>query len=98
MAGTRRSWGAIRQFPSGRWQAKYLDPDTHKLTPAPQTFVSKTAADRWLNRKRAELESGTATNERAGGRPLADWWPGYWGSVQSHKARTKLGYDAAWRL
>jgi integrase len=98
MAGAKRSWGSLRQLRSGRWQAKFLDPDTHLLTPAPQTFASKSAGDRWLARKRAELDTGTATDEKAGSRPLADWWPGYWRSVQSHKARTKAGYGAAWRL
>jgi integrase len=29
---------------------------------------------------------------------LAEWWPGYWDSVQSHKPRTKIGYETAWRL
>ena len=98
MAGSKRSWGSLRRLRSGRWQAKFLDPDTHLLTPAPQTFASKSAADRWLARKRAELDTGTATDEKAGGRPLAEWWSGYWRSVQAHKARTKAGYEAAWRL
>ena len=98
MAATRRSWGALRKLPSGRWQASYRDPDTRRLVPAPETFVSKTAADRWLARKRTEVDAGTAIDDRTGNRPLSEWWPGYWRSVHGHKARTKAGYEAAWRL
>ena len=50
MTATRRSWGALRKLPSGRWQASYRDPDLHRLAPAPETFSSKTAADRWRPR------------------------------------------------
>ena len=98
MARGKRSWGSIRRFPSGRYQARYLDPDTHRFAPAPQTFGSKGAADRWLNRKRAELDAGTAIDEKAGLKPLSDWWPGYWRSVQSRKPTTRVNYSTAWRL
>jgi integrase len=98
MTATRRSWGALRKLPSGRWQASYRDPDLQRLVPAPETFSSKTAADRWLARKRTELDAGTAVDDRTGSRPLSDWWPGYWRSVQDHKPRTKIGYETAWRL
>jgi Phage integrase, N-terminal SAM-like domain len=98
VARGKRSWGSIRRFPSGRYQARYLDPDTHRFAPAPQTFASKGAADRWLNRKRAELDAGTAIDEKAGLKPLSDWWPGYWRSVQSRKPTTRVNYSTAWRL
>jgi integrase len=98
MARSRRSWGAVRKLPSGRYQARYLDPETREMTAAPGTFSSKTAADRWLGRKRVELDAGTAVNERTGSQPLSEWWPSYWRSVHSHKPRTKIGYETAWRL
>ena len=98
MARGKRGWGSIRRFPSGRYQARYLDPDTHRFAPAPQTFASKGAADRWLNRKRAELDAGTAIDEKAGLKTLSDWWPGYWRSVQSRKPTTRVNYSTAWRL
>ena len=99
MARSRRSWGSVRQIDGGRFQARYIDLDTRKLTPAPQTFSTKSAADRWLCEEahRAPI-TGTATDDRAGSRRLAEWWPGYWDSVQSHKPRTKIGYETAWRL
>lgn len=48
MGRSRRTWGALRQLPSGRWQASYADPESRQLTPAPGTFATKSAADRWL--------------------------------------------------
>jgi integrase len=98
VARGKRGWGNIRRFPSGRYQARYLDPDTHRFTPAPQTFATKAAADRWLARKRSDLDAGTATDEKAGLKPLSDWWPGYWHSVQSRKPTTTGAYSRAWRL
>jgi hypothetical protein len=99
MAGsTRRSWGALRQLPSGRYQASYRDPDTGKLTPAGTTFASKAAADRWLARKRIELDAGIATDDRAGNKPLSEFWPAYvrtWGGLAPS---SKAGYESAWRL
>jgi integrase len=68
------------------------------MLPAPQTFATKRAADVWLAKKRTELDAGTATNERTGSRPLGQWRAAYWRSVQSNKERTKVGYEAAWRL
>lgn len=47
MASKRRQFGRIRKLPSGRYQARYLDP-TGILRPAPETFESKADADDWL--------------------------------------------------
>ncbi|SOD76772.1 hypothetical protein SAMN06272781_4627 [Streptomyces sp. 1222.2] len=29
--GRRRSFGSVRQLPSGRWQVRYRDPETGQL-------------------------------------------------------------------
>jgi integrase len=95
----RRSWGAVRKLPSGRWQASFRDPDQRKLVPAPQTFSSKTAADRWLAKKRSDLDRGDATDEAAANKPLSSWWPAYWETVEGTKrTRTRANYVASWRL
>ncbi|MFD8596189.1 tyrosine-type recombinase/integrase [Kitasatospora sp. NPDC059646] len=47
MAGKRRQFGRIRKLPSGRFQARYLDPNG-VLRPAPETFETKADADDWL--------------------------------------------------
>jgi integrase len=43
----KRRFGRVRKLPSGRYQARYLGPDTVDR-PAPQTFATKTDAERWL--------------------------------------------------
>lgn len=55
---TRRSFGAVRKLPSGRYQASYLDPHGKRIN-APETFTAKTDADAWLSVQRAALETGS---------------------------------------
>jgi integrase len=55
---TRRSFGAVRKLPSGRYQASYLDPHGTRVN-APSTFTAKTDADAWLAVQRAAIETGT---------------------------------------
>jgi integrase len=98
VARSRRPWGSVRSLESGRYQARYLDPDTLRMTPAPQTFATKRGADRWLAAKRTDLDTGTSVDDKAGNRPLREWWPGYWRSTQSRKPQTRAGYETAWRL
>ena len=76
MARSRRPWGSVRSLASGRYQARYLDPDTRRMTPAPQTFTTKRRADRWLATKRTELDAATAVDDKADNRPLREWSPG----------------------
>ena len=56
--------GSVRSLASGRYQARYFDPDTRGMVPAPQTFATKGAADKWLAVKRTELDAGTAVDEK----------------------------------
>jgi len=44
----RRRFGALRRLRSGRWQARYRDPETGLLRPAEHTFATKTDAARFL--------------------------------------------------
>src|SRR5215208_53382 len=98
VARSRRQWGSVRSLASGRYQARYFDPDTRRMVPAPQTFATEGAADKWLAVKRTELDAGTAVDDKAGNRPLREWWRGYWRSTQSRKPHTRAGYETAWRL
>lgn len=54
----RRSFGTVRQLPSGRWQVRYRGPDG-QLRPGGQTFRTKIEASRAL----AEIETEMATGE-----------------------------------
>ena len=87
------------ELPSGRWLATWPNPDTRLRTPAPETFPTKAAADRWLSHKRVDLERGNSVDDRAAGRPLADWWPGYLPLIQARcRPSTVANYDHARRL
>jgi integrase len=67
-----RSFGTLRQLPSGRWQARYRGPDG-LLRTAPGTFVRKTDGSRWLAMTEAELLAGTWIDPDAGRVPLDDY-------------------------
>lgn len=54
----RRSFGAVRKLPSGRFQASYVAPDTGTRHAAPHTFDTKGDADAWLAIRRAEIATG----------------------------------------
>jgi hypothetical protein len=45
---TRRSFGALRQLPSKRYQASYLGPDDRRHI-APVTFNTKGDAQKWIS-------------------------------------------------
>jgi integrase len=53
MAAKRR-FGRVRRLPSGRWQARHKGPDGIDR-PAPNTFATKTEAERWLSLTEAEI-------------------------------------------
>ncbi|WP_280491082.1 tyrosine-type recombinase/integrase [Nocardia asiatica] len=52
---TRRSFGRLRQFRSGRWKASYTGPDG-RLYSAPHTFAAKIDAEAWLTDRRREID------------------------------------------
>ena len=56
---SRREFGAVRQLPSGRWQAKYRHPRSNEFIGAPTTFKLKGDASRWLSSVQREIERGT---------------------------------------
>jgi integrase len=68
----KRRFGRIRKLPSGRYQARYHDPDGTDR-PAPHTFASKTDADRWLTAIEADIIKGTWRNPDHGRVPLGEY-------------------------
>lgn len=92
----RSSWGAVRQLPSGRYQAKYRD-DSGQYVPATETFDAKADAEAWLAAKRTDLRRGVDIDEKGSRRTLAHWWP----AMQSDSRRrlkpsTVKYYDECW--
>jgi integrase len=65
MAAKRRRFGKIRKLPSGRYQASFIGPSGTRQT-APQTFRTKTDADRWLATVESDLSRGTWLDEGLG--------------------------------
>ena len=62
---TRRRFGRVRKLPSGRYQARYRGPDGIDR-PAPTTFATKTAAERWLVKTEAEIHDDAWTDPDLG--------------------------------
>jgi integrase len=72
----RRTAGSIRRLPSGRYQARVRLEDGG-LLPAPETFATKGAADRWLASVITEQSQGKWIDPRAGEvslRRFAEQW------------------------
>lgn len=68
----RRHFGAVRQLPSGRWQARYRGPDG-VLRPAPITFERKSDAARWLSLAESQIAHGTWVDPHRGEVPLKEY-------------------------
>jgi integrase len=54
---SRRYFGNVRQRESGRWQVRYRGPDG-QLRPAPETFLRKSDADRYLRLIESRMSQG----------------------------------------
>ncbi len=72
MAGRRRRFGYIRRLPSGRYQASFTGPTGARQT-APNTFRTKTDADRWLSTVEADLSRGVWIDENLGRQPFGNY-------------------------
>jgi integrase len=70
--GRRRRFGAVRQLPSGSWQARYPGPDGLQRT-APRTFPTKTDAVQWLTVTEADMSRGDWFDPWAGEVPLGEY-------------------------
>lgn len=55
----RRQFGSVEKLPSGRYRARYHNPDG-SWTSAPTTFTGKAAAQAWLARAQVRLEQEAA--------------------------------------
>ncbi|MFE9395327.1 tyrosine-type recombinase/integrase [Streptomyces flavidovirens] len=63
--GRRRTFGAVRKLPSGRYQARYPGLDG-VMRPAPETFETTRDADDWLAEKQTEIRRGSWQDPDAG--------------------------------
>ncbi|MFI6937407.1 tyrosine-type recombinase/integrase [Streptomyces sp. NPDC050287] len=95
MAGkrkSRRNFGRVRKLPSGRFQARYPGPDG-VLRPADRTFATSTDADRWLAKKRIEIEDGRWLDPLEGQTTVRDWAARWLAAVSPQlKHKTQASY------
>src|SRR5699024_10773823 len=61
----RRRFGNVRKLPYGKWQASYLGANGERQY-APDTFRTKTDADRWLVGVEADISRGAWLDEKLG--------------------------------
>jgi integrase len=87
----RRRFGAVRQLPSGRWQARYRSPDGRLIT-APKTFATKTDADRYLAKVETDQLGGGWTDSRLGRITFAEWAERWEAGTVDLRANTRASY------
>lgn len=99
MAGKRRSWGTIKQLPSGNWRASYVGPDGITYA-GPQTYRAKIDAEGWLGsiKRTIDLETWIPPGaEKSRGLTLAEYSE-LWLSHRELKPRTRALYSDLLRL
>jgi integrase len=98
MAGAkgRRSFGNVRQLPSGRWQARYVGPDGFERK-APNTFDTRKLAEKWLTVVESEVIKGDWTAPEAGEVELGDYVT-RWIAERKLAPRTRENYEDLHRL
>ena len=96
----KRSFGNIRQLPSGRYQVRFTAPDGIYVK-APKTFAARIDAEAWLTdqRRPSTTSCGTPTRLRRPnavtfGAYAAGWLAGRQVSGRPIKARTREHYGA----
>ena len=70
----RRDFGSVRRRDSGRWQARYRDPNGRMQT---RMFATKGDATRFLAGVRADLDRGEWFDPNAGRQLLSDYARGW---------------------
>jgi integrase len=92
---TRRRFGRVRKLPSGRWQARYSLPDGREVA-APDTFNTKTGAERWLSSIETDLSRGQWVDPARGQGTLSAYAEQWMLARPDLKVRTRELY--AWLL
>lgn len=72
----RRRFGKVRKLPSGRFQASFIGPNG-KRQQAPNTFRTKTDADKWLVNVEADISRGAWLDDRLGRETFGNYADAY---------------------
>lgn len=92
---SRIDFGSVRKLPSGRCQARYLDPAGRPMT-GPQTFATKREALDHLAAVRSDRMRGTYIDHRAGLVPFGPYaadWIGHGGRRGALAPKTRDLYE-----
>lgn len=92
-AMSRRRFGAVRQLPSGRWQARYRN-GAGDLVSARRTFATKRDAAQFLAMVEADQLRGVAIDPR-GGRTKVEAWAAEWLRTKRGQRANTLARDRA---
>jgi integrase len=95
MSGRRR-YGAVRQLPSGRWQARVRD-EFGQLVSAPMTFPTKTDASRYLVTVETDQARGEWVDHRRGEVTVTAWVERWLGTCSHLRPKTRVSYDSLLR-
>jgi integrase len=87
----RRRFGSARRLPSGRWQVRYRTGDGRQHT-APETFATKTEANRYLAGVEADLSRGQWTDPRLGRTTFAAWAARWQATTVNLRPNTRAAY------
>ncbi|MCU1689535.1 MAG: integrase family protein, partial [Jatrophihabitantaceae bacterium] len=93
--GKRSTFGTIRKLPSGRYQARYTDPEGAKHA-APVTFDAKIDAEGWLSTIRADIVRGVWNPPTTVAPPAVVTFAGYaatWLAQRDVTPRTREHYS-----
>lgn len=84
----RRRFGRIRRLPSKRYQVRHLD-GAGRLVTAPQTFATKTDADRYLAAVETDQGRGRWTDPRLSRLAFGEWVEEWWATTTNLRPSTR---------
>lgn len=92
----RRTFGAVRRLPSGRWQASYKGPDGTRRV-GPTTFVTVADANGWLRTVETALSEGTWRPPELAQETFGDYGDRWLANRTDLRPRSAELYALLWR-
>jgi integrase len=92
----RRTFGATRWLPSGRWQASYLAPDGIRRV-APETFAESADADAWLRQSESSISNGSWRPPEPASETFGSYGARWLAQRPDLRPRTQELYALLWR-
>jgi integrase len=93
----RRTFGATRQLPSGRWQASYLAPDGTRKK-ADQTFAEAADANAWLTSVESEVLRGDWRPPEPARETFGDYGRRWLANRPDLRPSSAERYERLWRI